>query len=165
MTLLFNAGTGKVKPLRSKEESHDYRYFPDPDLPPLVLSSTWIEEQRAALPELPEARRGRLERAFALSTYDARVLTSEAALADYFESVVSAGVEPKSAANWVMGDVMATSTRPASFPVPAPRLAALIALVRDGVVSHQAAKRVYAELVHARTRSRERLPSGSVWCR
>ena len=75
VTLLFNAGTGKVKPLRSKEESHDYRYFPDPDLPPLVLSSTWVEEQRAALPELPEARRGRLERAFGLSTYDARVLT------------------------------------------------------------------------------------------
>ena len=119
VTLLFNAGTGKVKPLRSKEESHDYRYFPDPDLPPLVLSSTWIEEQRAALPELPEARRGRLERAFALSTYDARVLTSEAALADYFESVVIAGAEPKSAANWVMGDVMATFNETASFPVSA----------------------------------------------
>jgi aspartyl-tRNA(Asn)/glutamyl-tRNA(Gln) amidotransferase subunit B len=148
VTLLFNAGTGKVKPLRSKEESHDYRYFPDPDLPPLVLSSTWIEEQRAALPELPEARRGRLERALALSTYDARVLTSEAALADYFESVVIAGAEPKSAANWVMGDVMATFNETASFPVSASRLAGLIALVRDGVVSHQAAKRVYSELVH-----------------
>jgi aspartyl-tRNA(Asn)/glutamyl-tRNA(Gln) amidotransferase subunit B len=147
VTLLFNAGTGKVKPLRSKEESHDYRYFPDPDLPPLVLSSTWIEEQRAALPELPEARRGRLERAFALSTYDARVLTSEAALADYFESVVSAGAEPKSAANWVMGDVMATFNETASFPVSASRLVGLIALVRDGVVSHQAAKRVYGDLV------------------
>ncbi len=149
VTLLFNAGTGKVKPLRSKEESHDYRYFPDPDLPPLVLSSTWIEEQRAALPELPESRRGRLERAFALSTYDARVLTSEAPLADYFESVVSAGADPKSAANWVMGDVMATFNETASFPVSASRLAGLIALVRDGVVSHQAAKRVYGELVHA----------------
>jgi aspartyl-tRNA(Asn)/glutamyl-tRNA(Gln) amidotransferase subunit B len=148
VTLLFNAGTGKVKPLRSKEESHDYRYFPDPDLPPLVLSSTWIEEQRAALPELPEARRGRLERAFALSTYDGRVLTSEVGLADYFESVVSAGAEPKSAANWVMGDVMATFNETASFPVSASRLAGLIALVRDGVVSHQAAKRVYSELVH-----------------
>jgi aspartyl-tRNA(Asn)/glutamyl-tRNA(Gln) amidotransferase subunit B len=149
VTLLFNAGTGKVKPLRSKEESHDYRYFPDPDLPPLVLSSVWIEEQRAALPELPEARRGRLERAFALSTYDARVLTSEAALADYFETVVSAGVEPKSAANWVMGDVMAMFNETGGFPVSASRLAGLIALVRDGVVSHQAAKRVYADLVHS----------------
>jgi aspartyl-tRNA(Asn)/glutamyl-tRNA(Gln) amidotransferase subunit B len=149
VTLLFNAGTGKVKQLRSKEESHDYRYFPDPDLPPLVLSPDWIEEQRAALPELPEARRGRLERAFALSTYDARVLTSEAALADYFESVVSTGVEPKAAANWVMGDVMATFNETGGFPVAPPRLAGLIGLVREGVVSHQAAKRVYTDLVHS----------------
>ena len=149
VTLLFNAGTGKVKPIRSKEESHDYRYFPDPDLPPLVLSSTWVEEQRAALPELPEARRGRLERAFGLSAYDARVLTSEAALADYFESVVSAGVEPKAAANWVMGDVMTTFNETGGFPVSASRLAGLTSLVGDGVVSHQAAKRIYAELVQA----------------
>ncbi len=147
VTLLFNAGTGKVKPLRSKEESHDYRYFPDPDLPPLVLSSLWVDEQRASLPELPEARRGRLERAFSLSTYDARVLTSEAGLADYFESVVAAGVEPKTAANWVMGDVVATFNETGSFPVPAARLARLVALVREGGVSHQAAKRVYLELV------------------
>ncbi|HEY8257866.1 MAG TPA: Asp-tRNA(Asn)/Glu-tRNA(Gln) amidotransferase subunit GatB [Gemmatimonadales bacterium] len=149
VTLLFNAGTGKVKPLRSKEESHDYRYFPDPDLPPLVLSSNWIEEQRAVLPELPEARRGRLERAFGLSTYDARVLTSEATLADYYESVVREGVEPKVAANWVMGDVIASFNETGDFPVTAPRLAALVALVRDGTVSHQAAKRLYAELVQS----------------
>jgi aspartyl-tRNA(Asn)/glutamyl-tRNA(Gln) amidotransferase subunit B len=149
VTLLFNAGTGRVKPLRSKEESHDYRYFPDPDLPPLVLSSTWIEEQRAALPELPDARRGRLERAFGLSTYDARVLTSEAALADYYESVVGEGVEPKVAANWVMGDVMASFNESGDFAVGAKGLAALIGLVRDGTVSHQAAKRVYAELVQS----------------
>ena len=149
VTLLFNAGTGKVKPLRSKEESHDYRYFPDPDLPPLVLSSTWLEELRVGLPELPEARRGRLERAFGLSTYDARVLTGEAALADYFESVVSTGVEPKVAANWVMGDVMTTFNETGGFPVSASRLAQLVALVRGGVVSHQAAKRVYAELAQS----------------
>ena len=93
MTLLFNAGTGQVRELRSKEESHDYRYFPDPDLPPLVLAPEWIAEQRAALPELPEARRARLEIAYGLPAYDARVLTSEVALAEYFESVVSAGVE------------------------------------------------------------------------
>ncbi len=149
VTLLFNAGTGRVKPLRSKEESHDYRYFPDPDLPPLVLSSTWVEEQRAALPEMPEARRGRLERAFALSAYDARVLTSESVLADYFEAVVSAGVEPKVAANWLMGDVMATFNESGGFPVSAAALAQLVALVRDGVVSHQAAKRIYTELVRS----------------
>ena len=149
VTLLFNAATGQVKPLRSKEESHDYRYFPDPDLPPLVLSSSWVDEQRAALPELPESRRSRLEGAFGLSPYDARVLTGEAALADYFESVVSAGVEPKIAANWVMGDVMTTYNESGGFPVSAARLGALIGLVRDGVVSHQAGKRVYAELVRS----------------
>jgi aspartyl-tRNA(Asn)/glutamyl-tRNA(Gln) amidotransferase subunit B len=149
VTLLFNAGTGRVKPLRSKEESHDYRYFPDPDLPPLVLSSSWIDEQRAVLPELPDARRGRLERAFGLSGYDARVLTSEAALAEYYESVVSEGVEPKVAANWVMGDVMAGFNESGGFAVQPARLASLIGLVRDGTVSHQAAKRVYAELAQS----------------
>jgi aspartyl-tRNA(Asn)/glutamyl-tRNA(Gln) amidotransferase subunit B len=146
VTLLFNAGSGQVRPTRSKEESHDYRYFPDPDLPPLVLSDAWTTEQRAGLPELPEARRARLETAFGLSTYDARVITSEVPLAEYFEGVVGAGVEPKTAANWVMGDVMTSFNQTGRFPVSPARLAGLVALVRDGVVSHQAAKRVYAEL-------------------
>lgn len=146
VTLLFNAVTGQVKPTRSKEESHDYRYFPDPDLPPLVLTPEWIAEQRSAVPELPDAKRDRLERAYALSAGDARVLTAEAELAQYFEAVVEAGADPKSAANWVMGDVMATYNESGSFPVAAARLAELIAMVRDGVVSHQAAKRVYTGL-------------------
>ena len=119
VTLLFNAATGQVRALRSKEESHDYRYFPDPDLPPVVLTSEWIAEQRARLPELPEARRARLELAYGLPSYDARVLTSEIALAEYFESVVGAGVEPKTAANWVMGDVMASFNETGAFPVAA----------------------------------------------
>jgi aspartyl-tRNA(Asn)/glutamyl-tRNA(Gln) amidotransferase subunit B len=146
VTLLFNAGTGQVRPLRSKEESHDYRYFPDPDLPPLVLAAEWIADQRDGLPELPEARRARLEVAYGLPAYDARVLTSEVALAEYYESVVGAGVEPKIAANWVMGDVMTTFNETGAFPVEARRLAGLVTLVREGVVSHQAAKRVYTEL-------------------
>jgi aspartyl-tRNA(Asn)/glutamyl-tRNA(Gln) amidotransferase subunit B len=149
VTLLFNASTGQVKPTRSKEESHDYRYFPDPDLPPLVLSAGWIAEQRAALPELPEAKRSRLESAYALSSYDAKVITGEAALAQYFESVVQAGAEPKAAANWVMADVMTTYNESGSFPVAAAKLASLIGLVRDGTVSNQAAKRIYAELAHS----------------
>jgi aspartyl-tRNA(Asn)/glutamyl-tRNA(Gln) amidotransferase subunit B len=149
VTLLFNAATGRVKPTRSKEESHDYRYFPDPDLPPLVLTPGWIAEQRAGLPELPDAKRGRMESAYVLSAQDARVITAEAALAHYFESVVEAGADPKTAANWVMGEVMTTFNESGSFPVSAPRLAALIALVRDGKVSHQAAKRVYVELARS----------------
>jgi aspartyl-tRNA(Asn)/glutamyl-tRNA(Gln) amidotransferase subunit B len=149
LTLLFNAATGRVKPTRSKEESHDYRYFPDPDLPPLVLTPSWIAEQRAALPELPDAKRERLERAYALSSYDARVITGDAPLAQYFETVVEAGADPKSAANWVMADVMTTYNESGAFPVPARRLAALIGLVREGTVSLQAAKRVYGEMARA----------------
>jgi aspartyl-tRNA(Asn)/glutamyl-tRNA(Gln) amidotransferase subunit B len=149
VTLLFNAATGQVKPTRSKEESHDYRYFPDPDLPPLVLTPSWIAEQRAALPELPDAKRERLEKAYALPAYDARVITGEAALAHYFEAVVEAGAEPKTAANWVMGDVMTSYNENGEFPVSPPRLAALIGLVRAGTVSLQAAKRVYAELARS----------------
>jgi aspartyl-tRNA(Asn)/glutamyl-tRNA(Gln) amidotransferase subunit B len=149
VTLLFNAGTGQVKELRSKEESHDYRYFPDPDLPPLVLNDAWISERRDALPELPEARRSRLEVALGIPAYDARVLTSEVPLADYFEAVVAAGVEPKTAANWVMSDVMTTFNETGRFPVPAHRLAALVGLVRAGTVSHQAAKRVYSEMAQS----------------
>jgi aspartyl-tRNA(Asn)/glutamyl-tRNA(Gln) amidotransferase subunit B len=149
VTLLFNAATGQVKPTRSKEESHDYRYFPDPDLPPLVLTPTWIAEQRATMPELPDAKRARLETAHALSGQDAKVITAEAELAHYFESVVAAGADPKAAANWVMGEVMTTYNESGAFPVPAQRLAELIGLVREGVVSHQAAKRVYTELAHA----------------
>ena len=146
VTLLFNAGTGQVKPTRSKEESHDYRYFPDPDLPPLELSPEWISDRLAGLPELPEARRSRLESALGLPAYDARVITSEAGLADYFEEVVAQGVEPKIAANWVMSDVMTSYNETGGFPVSPARLAALVGLVRDSVVSHQAAKRVYQEL-------------------
>ena len=149
VTLLFHAGSGQVRPTRSKEESHDYRYFPDPDLPPLVLSEGWTAEQRAGLPELPEARRTRLETAFGLSPYDARVITSEVPLAEYFEAVVGTGVEPKTAANWVMGEVMTSFNQSGELPVSPARLAALVGLVRDGVVSHQAAKRVYSELAGA----------------
>ena len=149
VTLLFNAGSGQVRPTRSKEESHDYRYFPDPDLPPLVLSEAWTAEQRAGLPELPEARRTRLETVYGLSAYDARVITSEAPLAEYFEAVVGTGAEPKTAANWVMGDVMAGFNQSGGFPVSPGRLAGLMALVRDRVVSHQAARRVYGELAES----------------
>src|SRR5918992_4188942 len=103
VTLLFNAGTGQVKPTRSKEESHDYRYFPDPDLPPLVLTPSWIEDQRRILPELPEAKRSRLEAAYALPPYDARVITSEVELAQYFEAVGQAGGGPASGWNLAVG--------------------------------------------------------------
>lgn len=146
VTLLFDAAAGEVHPMRSKEESHDYRYFPEPDLPPLVLDAAWIERQRAALPELPEARRQRLEREHGISAYHAAVVSGERELADYFEALVSLGVEGRTAANWVTGDVMTAWNETGGLPVTADRLAQLIGLERDGTVSLQAAKRIFAEL-------------------
>jgi len=146
VTMLFNAATGEVKPMRSKEESHDYRYFPDPDLPPLVLTPRWMAEQQASLPELPEAKRERLATQYGISAYDAKVVAAERPLADYFEAVVAAGAEGKTAANWVMGEVLSGYNTTGRFEVEPARLAGLIELVKDGVVSLQAAKRVYTEL-------------------
>jgi aspartyl-tRNA(Asn)/glutamyl-tRNA(Gln) amidotransferase subunit B len=146
VTLTFNAATGAVKPMRSKEDSHDYRYFPDPDLPPLVLEPAWIAAVESGLVELPAARRERYQRVHALAAYDVKVLTQEPAVADYFELVVAAGVDAKIAANWVMGEVLAGWNEVRAFAVEPERLAALIALVDEGAVSLQAAKRIYAEL-------------------
>ena len=146
VTLTFNAATGTVRPLRTKEDSHDYRYFPDPDLPPLVLDPAWVDAQRAAVPELPTARRDRYESAFGLSDYDARVLMQEPAIAAYFESLIATGVNAKTGANWVMGEVLSSWNESGEFAVDPSRLGALIALVDDGTVSLQAAKQVFAEL-------------------
>ena len=146
VTLLFDAATGSVHPTRSKEESHDYRYFPEPDLPPLVLDAEWVTRQRDALPELPAARRARLEAAQGLSAYHASVVTSEKELADYHETLVASGVEPRVAANWVTGEVMTAWNETGGFPVAAARLAELIGLERDGGLSLQAAKRVFTEM-------------------
>jgi len=145
-TLLFNAGTGQVRLLRSKEESHDYRYFPDPDLPPLVLSRAWIEEQQAALPELPDAKRERLAAQYGVALDAAVELARERAIADYFEAVVAAGAEPHAAANWIRGDALTGYNATGRFAVQPGRLAELIELVAQKVVSHQAAKRIYPEL-------------------
>ncbi|MBK6778887.1 MAG: Asp-tRNA(Asn)/Glu-tRNA(Gln) amidotransferase subunit GatB [Gemmatimonadetes bacterium] len=146
VTMLFNAGTGEVRPMRSKEESHDYRYFPDPDLPPLVLSHLWVERQHAALPELPEAKRERFMALHGLPPYDAGVLAAERPVADYFEAVVARGVEPKTASNWVINDAIRAYNEGGQFTVTPERLADLVALVKDGTVSNQAAKRIFGEL-------------------
>ncbi len=150
-TLLWDADRHEVRPARSKEGSHDYRYFPDPDLPPLLLAEHWIEAQRRALPELPAARRTRLQAAYALSPYDAGVLTATRALADFYEAVAQAHGDGKAAANWVMGEVLA-SLNNAGIPIAALRvapadLAALLGLVREGAVSNSAAKKVFAIMV------------------
>jgi aspartyl-tRNA(Asn)/glutamyl-tRNA(Gln) amidotransferase subunit B len=144
VTMLFNAGSGEVRPMRSKEESHDYRYFPDPDLPPLVLTRLWIEQQHAGLPEMPDAKRDRFMTVLGLPPYDAGVLSAERAVADYFEAVVAQGIEPKLAANWVMTEAIRTYNETGDFAVDPSWLADLIKAVRDGVVSNQAAKQVFA---------------------
>jgi len=146
-TMLYDAKTNGVRPQRRKEESHDYRYFPDPDLPPLVLSADFIAAQRTELPELPAAKRDRFVTRYALSTTDAAVLTADRAVGDYYESVVRAGAESKAAANWVMGEVLADAKdHDERLRVPAAGLAQLIALVKGGTLSHQAAKRVFTEV-------------------
>jgi aspartyl-tRNA(Asn)/glutamyl-tRNA(Gln) amidotransferase subunit B len=148
VTLTFNAATGEVKPLRSKEDAHDYRYFPDPDLPPLVLSEEWLAARRAEMPELPAARRARYA-ALGLPDQDVRVVSQELEVAGYFEELMATGVEPKTAANWVMGEVLAGFNQSGTFAVPPRRVAQLDALVKDGTVSLQAAKRIYATLAEA----------------
>ena len=146
VSLLFNAANGTVRVMRSKEESHDYRYFPDPDLPPLVLMPAWIAQQQATLAELPDALRDRLKAEYSVSEYHAGQLTLDRAVADYFEAVVKAGAEPARAVGWVLGDAMTGFSEGRGFGVHPERLSALIALVNEGVVSQQAAKKVYEEM-------------------
>lgn len=149
VTLTFNAATGEVKPLRTKEDSHDYRYFPDPDLAPLVLDAAWLAERAAELPELPVARRARFETTLGLPPYDVGVLTAEPAIADYFEAIVAERTDPKVAANWVMGEGLAAFSAAGTFAVAPGRVAQLAAMVAGGELSLQAAKRVYAEVAAA----------------
>jgi aspartyl-tRNA(Asn)/glutamyl-tRNA(Gln) amidotransferase subunit B len=148
-TMLWDGAA--VRPARSKEGSHDYRYFPEPDLPPLILALEWIEKAHHDLPELPAARRARFATEYKLGEYDVEVLTSNPDLADYYESVARAHGEPKAAANWVMGEVMATLKTSgedvARFRVRPADLAALLGLVRDGIVSHTAAKQIFSRMV------------------
>jgi len=146
-TLLFDATTGTVRPMRMKEESHDYRYFPEPDLPPLVIDPVLIEEQRGQLGELPEAMQQRFAEQYPnISAEDAAELTLEKGIAEYFEQVVAAGADDKRAANWVRTEVRSAYNATGALGVAPGRLAALIALVDDGTVSLQAAKRIFAEL-------------------
>jgi aspartyl-tRNA(Asn)/glutamyl-tRNA(Gln) amidotransferase subunit B len=134
--------------MRSKEEAHDYRYFPDPDLLPLVVSEILLNEILQGLPELPDARRERFMREYRLPAYDAAVLTASRAAADYFEALAKAsGADPKLCANWQMGELAAALNRDekevASSPVPAGMLAGLVRRIADGTISGKAAKQVF----------------------
>ncbi|CAN5828364.1 Asp-tRNA(Asn)/Glu-tRNA(Gln) amidotransferase subunit GatB [soil metagenome] len=150
-TMLWDANTGEVRPSRTKEGSHDYRYFPEPDLPPLILSIAWIAKMTHDLPELPEARRQRFVAEYGLGAYDLDVLTANPRVSDYYESVARAHGDAKTSANWVMGEVLAYLKANAldisGFAIRPADLAQLLDLVRDGVISHTAAKQVFARMV------------------
>jgi aspartyl-tRNA(Asn)/glutamyl-tRNA(Gln) amidotransferase subunit B len=149
-TRQFDSARGTTRAMRSKEDAHDYRYFPDPDLLPLVLDAAWVDELRAALPELPDAKRARFIAAFGLSSYDAGVLVAEQSTALYFETV-AAGRDPKLAANWVTGDLFGALNRAGvaieDSPVSAAALGGLLDLIGNKTINGKIAKQVFEEMV------------------
>ena len=149
-TRLWDSSTGRTQSMRSKEEAHDYRYFPEPDLPPLVVDEARIERVRATMPELPEARKGRFVAEYAIPEYDAGVLTQSAELADYFEAVARIARNPKAASNWIMGELLRTmkerGVTMAEVRLTPEALAGLIALIDKGTISNAIAKDVFARM-------------------
>ena len=149
-TRLFDSGKGVTRSMRSKEESHDYRYFPDPDLLPVTLDPAWLAKLKIALPELPDAKKARFMRDYKLSAYDAGLLVGERENADFFEAVAK-GRDPKLASNWVtvelFGALNKLSKAIAESPVSADALGALIDLIADGTLSGRLAKDVFAEMI------------------
>jgi len=149
-TRLFDPATGRTTVMRTKEEADDYRYFPEPDLQPLVVDAAWIEEVRRGLPELPEARRERFVSQYGIPDYDAGVLTQSMALAAYFERVAAASGNAKAASNWVMGELARklkeTRDEIEAAPLPADALGELIALVDRGTITGPVAKDVFEKM-------------------
>ncbi len=146
-TRLYDPDADETRPMRTKEEANDYRYFPDPDLPPLTVSAEEIEAVRASLPELPGARRARFVAELGLSETDAAALSVERAVADWFEAAVDAGAPAKPACNWLTGDIAAKLNREGlgfeAMPIDARRFAGLLARVEDDTISMKIAKRVF----------------------
>jgi aspartyl-tRNA(Asn)/glutamyl-tRNA(Gln) amidotransferase subunit B len=145
-TRLFNADTGTTRSMRSKEDAHDYRYFPDPDLLPLELDDAFLEECRASLPELPDAKRKRYEAA-GITPYNAGVLTAEVETARWFDALLEEGTAPVAASNWVTGELFGALNRIGKditeSPVTPGQAAELLALVADGTLSGSLAKQVF----------------------
>jgi aspartyl-tRNA(Asn)/glutamyl-tRNA(Gln) amidotransferase subunit B len=149
-TRLFDANTGETRTMRSKEDAHDYRYFPDPDLLPLELEQSWIDQIKASLPELPDAKKRRFAESYGLSPYDARVLAADTEAAAFFETVAK-GRDAKLAANWVSQELFGALNKAglslAQSPVSAEALGALIALISDGTINGKIAKDVFAKMM------------------
>jgi len=149
-TVLFDPDTGETRTMRTKEDAADYRYFPDPDLPPLAIEPEWIERVRAAMPELPRAMAERYVRDHGMSEYDAAQLTQSPALARYFDDAVKAGATPKLASNWITGEMArrlnAQEIGIDAAPVAAQQLAQLVGRIADGTLPHNAARQVFDAL-------------------
>ena len=149
-TRLWDAQGGKTVSMRGKEEAHDYRYFPDPDLLPLVVDKAWIEQAREGLPELPQAKRERFVADYGLTDYDAGVLTASKPVAQYFEDVVTAGAEAKAASNWItselMGALNAEGLEIGDAKIAPDGLAELIKLIAEGTLSSKLAKEVFGHM-------------------
>ncbi len=149
-TRTWDEGKGITLSMRSKEQAHDYRYFPEPDLVPIIVDPAKVAEIRSQLPELPDARKARLMDSYGLSSYDAEVITSTRAMADYFDETVKLDVDAKTAANWIMGDLSkhlnAGSQTLAESPVTPSKLAELIQLIDKGTISGKIAKTVFEEM-------------------
>jgi aspartyl-tRNA(Asn)/glutamyl-tRNA(Gln) amidotransferase subunit B len=149
-TRLFDPNVGETRTMRSKEDAHDYRYFPDPDLLPLVLDEKWIAEIKASLPELPDAKKKRFVESYGLTAYDARVLSGDSEAAAYFETVAK-GRDAKQAANWVTQELFGVLNKQglelAKSPVKAEALGALLDLVKDGTINGKIAKDVFAKMI------------------
>ncbi|MDR1889101.1 MAG: Asp-tRNA(Asn)/Glu-tRNA(Gln) amidotransferase subunit GatB [Zoogloeaceae bacterium] len=158
-TVLFDPATGETRAMRTKEDAHDYRYFPDPDLLPLIIDDAWKARVRAELPELPEARKQRFIAAYGLSAYDATTLTASAEIADYFEAATAAAGRnaAKPCANWVMGELAARLNREGleieQSPVAAPQLGGLAARIVDNTISNAIARKVFEVLWSGEGRS------------
>jgi aspartyl-tRNA(Asn)/glutamyl-tRNA(Gln) amidotransferase subunit B len=151
-TVLFDPDSGETRAMRSKEDAHDYRYFPDPDLLPLEITPAWIEEVKAGLPELPQAMQGRFAADYGLSAYDAATLTATRDMASYFEDCVAAAgaANAKTCANWVMGELSARLNRGerdiSASPVSGEQLAGMVKRIADGTLSSKLAKEVFEAL-------------------
>ena len=149
-TRLWDDSQGVTHPMRSKEEAHDYRYFPDPDLVPLVISEEWIEEVRKTIPELPLSKRERFVKEYDIPPYDAGVLAASRDIADFYEETVKHSGKPKIASNWIMGDILGHLKEDKKdikdSPVTHEALAKMINLIEDGTISGKIAKEVFEEM-------------------
>jgi aspartyl-tRNA(Asn)/glutamyl-tRNA(Gln) amidotransferase subunit B len=158
-TRLWDAAKGVTSSMRGKEEAHDYRYFPDPDLVPMAIDPEWVESVRSSLPELPEAKKERFLHDYGIPEYDAEVLTTSKPLANYYEACLQIYNKPKGVSNWIMSELLRELKRDEreieDCPVSAPHLAEMLKMIDDGIISGKIAKSVFEEMYHSGKRAEE----------